>query len=45
MNITEKILARASGSKEVCPEEIIEAKVDWHEPRRNHTTIIRTSTK
>jgi methanogen homoaconitase large subunit len=28
MNITEKILARASGSKEVCPEEIIEAKVD-----------------
>lgn len=28
MNITEKILARASGSKEVYPEEIIEAKVD-----------------
>lgn len=28
MNITEKILARASGNKEVQPEEIIEAKVD-----------------
>lgn len=28
MNITEKILARASGSKEVYPEEIIEAQVD-----------------
>lgn len=28
MNITEKILARASGSKEVHPEEIIEANVD-----------------
>ena len=28
MNITEKILARASGNKEVHPEEIIEAKVD-----------------
>ncbi|HEY0196838.1 MAG TPA: aconitase family protein, partial [Methanobacterium sp.] len=28
MNITEKILARASDSKEVYPEEIIEAQVD-----------------
>ena len=28
MNITEKILARASGSKEVHPDEIIEAQVD-----------------
>ena len=28
MNITEKILAHASGNKEVHPEEIIEAKVD-----------------
>ncbi len=28
MNVTEKILARASGSKEVYPEEIIEAQVD-----------------
>lgn len=28
MNITEKILARASGSKQVYPHEIIEAKVD-----------------
>jgi methanogen homoaconitase large subunit len=28
MNITEKILARASGSKEVAPGEIVEVKVD-----------------
>lgn len=28
MNITEKILARASGSKEVHPEELIEAQID-----------------
>jgi len=28
MNITEKILAKASGKKEVSPEEIVEAKVD-----------------
>lgn len=28
MNITEKILAHASGSKEVCPDEIIEAQID-----------------
>jgi methanogen homoaconitase large subunit len=28
MNITEKILAKASGSKEVHPEEIIEANID-----------------
>ncbi|MCS7114685.1 MAG: homoaconitase large subunit [Nitrososphaerota archaeon] len=28
MNITEKILAKASGKKEVAPKEIVEAKVD-----------------
>lgn len=28
MNITEKILARASGSKEVHPGEIVESRVD-----------------
>ncbi len=28
MNIAEKILARASGKKEVTPEEIVEAKID-----------------
>ncbi|MEM3704082.1 MAG: 3-isopropylmalate dehydratase large subunit, partial [Candidatus Bathyarchaeia archaeon] len=28
MNITEKILAKASGRKDVAPKEIIEAKVD-----------------
>jgi len=28
MNIAEKILARASGRKEVSPEEIVEARID-----------------